>query len=223
MSTSLKHKVTKSHEILKKALKQYGTDLAIAWTGGKDSTIMLHMIKVLRGRVDLPIIYLDTQLDAKETYVFMQQLSKDWDFPFYQVGDPEGLKRYQAAKTYEEKSLIAAEMKIQSLKNALAKYQWPALGVAIRSDEHPDRGTEQPVSKRKDHTRIHPILHFTEQDVWDYIYEYDVPYNPLYDQGYRSLGEEELTKPTPKGGNERSGRDQAKEAVMKRLRGLGYF
>jgi phosphoadenosine phosphosulfate reductase len=82
------------------------------------------------------------------------------------------------------------------------------------------------------HTRIRPILHFSERDVWDATHHYGIPYCPLYRTGYRSLGakttrgklsdqpawEQDLAA-TP----ERAGRRQDKEAAMERLRKLGYM
>ena len=71
--------------------------------------------------------------------------------------------------------------------------------------------------------RIHPILHFSEKDIWEYTKHFGVPYVDLYDKGYRSLGEKPFTKPVPAGGNERSGREREKEELMQRLRKLGYW
>ena len=56
--------------------------------------------------------------------------------------------------------------------------------------------------------RIHPLLHFTEKDIWKYIKNQKIPYVSLYDKGYRSLGEKEFTKPAASGGGERSGRQK---------------
>jgi phosphoadenosine phosphosulfate reductase len=82
------------------------------------------------------------------------------------------------------------------------------------------------------HTRIRPILHFSERDVWDTTLHFGIPFCPLYGKGYRSLGakttsaklsdqpawEQDLAA-TP----ERAGRRQDKEAAMERLRKLGYM
>ena len=93
--------------------------------------------------------------------------------------------------------------------------------LGIRSDENPARANESYFSKRSDHVRIHPLLHFTEQDVWDYIRLFNVPYSPLYDKGYRSIGEKPFTKKAKDG--ERSGRDQTKEQQMEKLRQMVYW
>jgi len=109
-----------------------------------------------------------------------------------------------------------------------------ALSTAIRWDEQEARVKEQVFSPRTNpaHTRIHPILHFRERDIWDTIHAHKIPYCSLYSQGYRSLGakgstyknldipawEQDLENTT-----ERAGRGQAKEQVMAKLRDLGYM
>lgn len=82
------------------------------------------------------------------------------------------------------------------------------------------------------HTRFRPILHYTERDVWDTILYFDLPYCPLYEQGYRSLGakttsqkidEKPAWEQDLENTIERTGRKQDKEKAMERLRKLGYM
>ena len=118
---------------------------------------------------------------------------------------------------------MASLFKITLLKKAVKKYRFPAIIIGIRWDEHKERILENYFSQRKNHLRVHPILHFNEKDIWDYIKKFKLPYIHLYDRGYRSLGEKEFTKPAKKDGDERSGRHKEREVIMKRLRNLGYF
>jgi len=109
--------------------------------------------------------------------------------------------------------------KINALNYALAKYKIKAFVSGIRWDEHEARSKETYFSQRSTHTRIHPILHFTLDDIWDYIKTYKVPYVKLYDKGYKSLGEAPFTKPVKdKNASERAGREATKEKTMERLR-----
>ena len=93
----------------------------------------------------------------------------------------------------------------------------------IRLDEHEARSKEKFFSKRKDHLKVHPILLFTEKDIWEYIHAFKVPYVNLYDKGYRSLGEKNFTKKAVVGKGERSGRENSKEQTMEKLRNMGYW
>jgi phosphoadenosine phosphosulfate reductase len=84
-----------------------------------------------------------------------------------------------------------------------------------------------------EHTRIRPILHFTEKDLWDTYAAFNIPFCPLYKEGYRSLGAKTSSMIHEEGvpaweqdlenTEERSGRHQEKEEVMERLRTLGYM
>ena len=83
-----------------------------------------------------------------------------------------------------------------------------------------------------EHTRYRPILHFTERDIWDTILHYKIPYCPLYEQGYRSLGAKSTSLKSSdipaweqdlENTEERAGRRQDKEKTMERLRQLGYM
>lgn len=82
------------------------------------------------------------------------------------------------------------------------------------------------------HTRYRPILHFSERDIWDTTLYFDVPYCPLYEKGYRSLGakttslknsDQPAWEQDLENTEERAGRRQDKEKTMERLRKLGYM
>ena len=109
-----------------------------------------------------------------------------------------------------------------------------ALSTAIRWDEQEARVTEEYFSPRTnpDHTRVHPILHFKERDIWNTIHKHNIPFCSLYYQGYRSLGAKGSTFKTSdipaweqdlENTPERAGRGQEKEEIMEQLRSLGYM
>ena len=221
----LKNKIDDSKKVLLQAYKKYGKEMAIFWTGGKDSTVLLHMVRsVLGADKKFPILYLDTQLDFKEVHEFIHTLVADWTLNLITVKTTNRqMKKYHALPTKKERVELASYFKIILLKDAVKKYKLPALVIGIRWDEHPERVAEKYFSPRENHIRVHPLLHFTEKDIWDYIHHHNVPYISLYDKGYRSLGEKEFTKPATPDGGERSGRQKEREVIMKKLRRLGYF
>ena len=82
------------------------------------------------------------------------------------------------------------------------------------------------------HSRYRPTLHFSERDIWDTTLYFDIPYCPLYESGYRSLGAKTTSLKTSdqpaweqdlENTEERAGRRQDKEKTMERLRQLGYM
>ncbi len=220
-----KWKDKSSYKVIKTAIDKYAPKMAVAWTGGKDSTVVLHMVREInKGNVPIPILFIDTGLHFEETYDFVKKMKKEWKLDIVTVKDKSLMRVYKKTKSKIKRKELARKIKINALKTSVRKNKWKALMVGIRWDEHQARSSEVYFSNRKDHMRVHPILHFTEQDVWDYIHHYNLPYNPLYDQGYRSIGEKEFTRPVyGQGKKERSGREKDKEQIMARLRALGYF
>lgn len=222
---SLSEKISHSKRILEEAYKNYGGEMAIFWTGGKDSTVLLHMVRKTFG-VDkkFPILFLDTQLEFEEVYDFIDKLEKEWSLNLITVKTTEQqMKDYNELDSKKERVELASIFKIVLLKKAVRKHKLPCLVIGIRWDEHPERIGEQYFSPRDNHMRVHPLLHFTEKDIWEYIKYYNIPYVSLYDKGYRSLGEKEFTQPAISGKGERSGRQKEREIIMKKLRQLGYF
>ena len=109
----------------------------------------------------------------------------------------------------------------------------------LRWDEHPARFDDDYFEHKEaaylvpEHTRIRPILHFTEKDLWDTYAAFRIPYCVLYERGYRSLGAKTTSKISIEGvpawkqdlenTEERAGRRQDKEQAMQRMRQLGYM
>ncbi len=224
-TTALQEKIAKSKKVINEAFEKYGEKMALFWTGGKDSTVLLHLVRQIFGKkLNFPILFLDTGLEFEEMYNFIERINKMWGLNLLTIKPSKKLAtEYEKQKTKKDRVTFASMMKIVLLKKAVAEYNLPALVIGIRWDEHKERIGEKYFSPREDHARVHPLLHWTEKDIWEYIRGNNVPYVSLYDLGYRSLGEKEFTKPAKSGGDERSGRAKDREVIMKRLRALGYF
>jgi len=111
--------------------------------------------------------------------------------------------------------------------------------MALRRDEQAARKEDEYFTNHEaghlmpEHTRVSPILHFTERDIWDNTHLHNLPYCSLYKIGYRSLGARSSSNPGEVGVPaweqdlenvpERAGRRQDKEKAMERLRKLGYM
>lgn len=108
----------------------------------------------------------------------------------------------------------------------------------LRWDEHPARFNDDYFEHMvaghlvPEHIRIRPILHFTEKDLWDTYAAFKIPYCPLYEQGFRSLGAKTTSLKNSdipawqqdlENTEERGGRRQDKEKAMERMRKLGYM
>ena len=136
---------------------------------------------------------------------------------------------------FEPESFVGNHlMKTVAMNVFMEKNDVQALSTAIRWDEQDARVEEDYFSPRTDpdHTRVHPILHFKERDVWNTIHHHSIPFCSLYYQGYRSLGAKGSTTKTSdipaweqdlENTTERAGRGQDKEEIMAQLRSSGYM
>ena len=129
-------------------------------------------------------------------------------------------------------------MKTVVFNQFLERHNIKGIFQALRWDEHHARFQDEYFEHKEaahlvpDHTRIRPILHFTEKDLWDTYPAFNIPYCVLYERGYRSLGAKTTTvkasdipawKQDLENTEERGGRRQDKEKAMERMRKLGYM
>lgn len=197
----------------------------VAWTGGKDSTVVLFIWKAIldhHGLGPVRAINLDTGCKFQEILDFRDRLAALWDVDLHIAKPTVELKKYPVA---EDPLTCCRDLKVEPLKSAVRATGATHLLSGIRADEHPDRAGRAVIENREDppHTLINPILHFTETDIWASHALYNIPHCELYDQGYRSLGCRPCTSKPDETSTERSGRDQSKEAVITNLTSLGYF
>jgi phosphoadenosine phosphosulfate reductase len=261
---SLKEKIIKSKNLLKEALERYDGHIVVAFTGGKDSTLLLWLVKQVCEEDGIkipPSMFIDEGDLFEEVHSFIDEISKLWGVEIRTAKNTDVLKQVEKLHDpvyvdklddtnraellklgFEEKSFpFEAEsyvgnhlMKTVAMNNFIVENDVEAVITGIRWDEQDARKDETYFSPRKDpdHMRVHPILHFTEREVWDAIRMHDIPVNKLYEKGYRSLGAKATTtkasdKPAweqdLESTTEREGRRQDKEGIMKQLRDLGYM
>ena len=263
--------VEKSKEVAREAFRKFSVDeLAITWTGGKDSTTTLWIIRQVcqEDGIKLPkVMTIDEGDSFPEIHEFLTKWSKEWNLDLewcinQDVLDAAGGKlnaiisvknlneRNQAEIKrigYEEDSFpFEAEsyvgnhlMKTVVFNEFIERHGIKGIFQGLRRDEQTARLQDEYFEHRKaaflmpEHTRIKPILHFTERDIWDNIIMNRIPYCVLYEQGYRSLGAATTSKIAAEGvpaweqdlkhTTERAGRRQDKEQKMAKLRKLGYM
>lgn len=241
----LEKKVEKSKEVLSEASEEFD-NLSVGFTGGKDSLTTLELVKDVLD--DFQVIFVDTGQHFDEVYDFIDEVMEDIDAELVNATNKDVLKNVR------EKGIVKKEDLNELNQKELEKIDWKEFTIAddrepcchllktvafqetlnnldvdghingIRWDEQESRRNEDYFSERDTHTRVHPILHWSEDDVWSYIKRNGIKYNPMYDRGYRSLGCEPCTqKVSAEAESERAGRAQDKEKVMERLRRLGYM
>ncbi len=240
--------------------------LCMLWSMGKDSTALLCLArKAFLGSVPFPVVLLDTEMELPEVYQFRDELSKAWDLDYInQLCPPES-----AMDPTLPPATRAAARKTVGLRELVSEKNYRGIIVGIRRDEQSMRAKERVFSPRTvdgawdlkhqpaelwdvyhtdipdgQHLRIHPLLDWTEVDIWRYTERENIPIVPLYlardGMRYRSLGEKNITFPIASHASsiaeiitelettkapERAGRamDHESEDAFERLRTSGYM
>jgi phosphoadenosine phosphosulfate reductase len=224
----LDKKIQKSLEIIKEAKQKY-KNVGIGFSGGSDSLVLLHLT-LKEFPKEIPVLFSDTQHDHKETYAFIDKVKKEWGLKNFHTfkANADRVKEFIdkfGLKTPEFTEVCCEFHKIEPMRRGVESLKLDALITGIRGVEHEERAKETIFSPRSSpkHMRIHPILFWRPQDILQYIKQEKIECNPLYTQGYTSLGCMECTSLNKDpNAHERAGRGVARETIMEKLRALGY-
>ncbi len=162
--------------------------ICVAGSFGKDSVTLLHMLRDIKPVID--VVYLNTGFDFPETLTFIEELKREWGLnikeyrPLLSVEEQEGRYGPDLYKTNPE--LCCGIRKVEPMARALKGYE--AWITGLRRDETEFRKHIRVVEVQNGVVKINPLAGWTEDEVWSYIRSQGVPYSPLYDEGYRSLG-----------------------------------
>ncbi|WP_147822342.1 phosphoadenosine phosphosulfate reductase family protein [Salidesulfovibrio onnuriiensis] len=221
---ALEDKIKAAEDLLLGLLEHDPVTIRVAWTGGKDSTIVLFLWKSVLEHHGLGApraITLDTGCKFPEVLAFRDRMALEWSVDLHIARPAVNLETYPVAV---DKVTCCLDLKIDPLRQAIRDTGAAFLLTGLRRDEHPDRVGRDYFEPRESpaHTMVNPILDWCETDVWAFNTMFGLPYCELYDRGYRSLGCMPCTEPGS-GPSERSGRDREKEKNLAVLTSLGYF
>jgi phosphoadenosine phosphosulfate reductase len=197
-----------AEDLLRWAHGEFGAGLCLTCSWQKQSSVLVHMVSELD--LEIPIIELDTQLFFRETYETRDRLVERYGLkllpppPVITVAEQhmqEGPNLWE-----RDPDRCCHIRKVEPLLTALEPYgAWIS---GIRREQSPSRAETPKVqwSERYGVWKIHPLVDWDAKRVQAYITVNEIPYNPLHDAGYRSIGCIPCTRPTAPGEEERAGR-----------------
>jgi phosphoadenosine phosphosulfate reductase len=197
-----------AEEALRWAYQQFGDRMCLTCSWQRQSSVLVHMVFGELG-LDIPVVELDTQLFFKETYETRDRLVERYGL---RLERPDVITVAQQAiqegpNLWESNPDRCCHIrKVEPLERALAPYD--AWITGIRREQALTRADAKRVewSERYGVWKIHPLADWDERLVWGYIQVNEIPFNPLHDAGYRSIGCMPCTRPTAPDEEERAGR-----------------
>jgi phosphoadenosine phosphosulfate reductase len=198
-----------AEDVLRWASETWGDKLCLTCSWQKQSSVLVHMVSELELELDVDVIELDTHLFFKESYETRERLVERYDLRLIvpEIITVAEQHKLEGPNLWERDADRCCHIrKVEPLIRALEPYD--AWVSGIRREQAPSRAGAKKVerSDRYGVWKIQPLADWSEKDIWRYIVGNDIPYNPLHDVGYRSIGCMPCTRPTRPDEEERAGR-----------------
>jgi phosphoadenosine phosphosulfate reductase len=211
-------------EIVQFALENYSDGIGISFSGAED-VVLVDLAAKVGGK--FRVFSLDTGRLHPETYQFLDKVRQHYSIPieifFPQVAAVEKLVKEKGLYSFYQDGHkeCCGVRKVEPLKRALGTLD--AWVTGQRRDQSPSTRAQVAVveidpvfsTPERDLIKFNPLANWSSRQVWNYIRENNVPFNPLHERGFISIGCEPCTRAVLPGQHEREGRwwweDQTKK------------
>lgn len=197
-----------AQEILAWSLGTFGSGLSLGTAFGASGMVLIDIALEMDSALD--IFYIDTGYFFPETLALIQRAERHYGRPFRKVvPGPEADEAEAGSKEplyRTDPDRCCSLRKVVPMKEALSDST--AWMTALRRDQSSSRATTPILRWSAPHAlvKIAPLVHWTEEEIWSYLRQRNLPFNPLHDQGYPSIGCRPCTEPVAPGADPRSGR-----------------
>lgn len=210
---SKKSETWPAEQILLWAVEQFAPRAVLTCSFGGGGIVLAHMLSLRRP--DVPVLFLDTGYHFDETLEFKDEFAKRFGLrvitqqPALSVNEQDA---QYGSRLYERDPDQCCHMrKVEPMAAALRFLDAACWIAALRRDQSRTRRDVDIVERHELEdgrivVKVHPLANWTKQDVWRYIHGHQLPYHPLLDDGYTSIGCYPCTVPALPSGDERSGR-----------------
>lgn len=207
-SESAKLETATPQEVLQWAVDRYAPRFTMATAFGPEGMCLIHMFAEIAPHV--PIFNLETGYQFPETLELREKVKErygievEFRYPETTVEEYEAEHGGPLYKTEPNRCCMDRKLRVLHAA-ARGMYAWSS---AIRRDQSPDRAQAPIVGwdKKFQLVKVSPLANWTKKDVWSFITKNDIPYNPLHDKGYPSIGCWPCTRSVLDGEDERAGR-----------------
>ncbi len=201
-------------DILEWAFERFGTErFALISSFQAEAVVLIDMAWRVSDHVR--VVTVDTGRLPEETYQIIDRVREEYEIDVEvlvpktrhveHLVNRHGMNPFY--RSVDLRLLCCHVRKVLPLQGILRGLN--AWGTGLRRSQWATRGNLRKIDVDHDHgglVKISPLLDWEKEDVWNYLHELDVPYHPLYDQGYSSIGCQPCTRPVKEGEDSRSGR-----------------
>jgi phosphoadenosine phosphosulfate reductase len=197
-----------AEEVLRWGLTEFHPRAALASSFGAEDVVLIDL--AARVRSDIRVFTLDTDFLFPETYALLDQIEQKYGLRVERLRSrltpDEQAAQYGPALWSRHPDQCCALRKVEPLKAKLAEFN--AWVTGIRRDQAATRANAKKIEwdEKFGLVKLNPLADWTWEKVWDYIHANRVPYNPLHEQNYPSIGCTYCTRPVQPGEDPRAGR-----------------
>ena len=176
------------------ALAQFPEQIALSSSFGVQAAVLLHMVSVQKPAI--PVILIDTGYLFPETYRFIDELTERLRLNLHvyraRLGPAWQEARYgrlweHGLDGIERYNLLN---KVEPMRRALEELNVRAWFSGLRRQQSRSRQNREVLERGQDgRWRLHPIVDWSDRDVFNYLRRHDLPYHPLWHEGYVSVGD----------------------------------
>ena len=188
------------------ALERWQPNILLTSSFGAQSAVLLHL--VTRQWPDIPVVLLDTQYLFPETYQFIDELTERLGLNLKVYGSPisREWKEARQGKLWEQGidgiTQFNQTNKVEPMARALDDLSAQAWITGLRRGQSSTRRDLQTLAAQDGRVKVHPIYDWSNKDVHQYLTKHDLPYHPLWYQGYVSIGDVQTSRPLAEGMSE---------------------
>jgi phosphoadenosine phosphosulfate reductase len=180
------------------ALGRFPGRVVLSSSFGAQAAVCLHM--VTRQWPEIPVVLVDTGYLFKETYQFVDELTERLSLNL-KVFQPRFSPVWQEARHGKlwEQGLEGLDLynrinKIEPMQRALQELEAQAWIAGLRRQQSQSRRHLGVLGWRNGRVKVHPIIDWTDRDVYEYLKGHELPYHPLWHEGYVSIGDIHTTQ-----------------------------